>query len=108
MDPLGRFLFVLDVVEGILTFSIDPTTGALSPLPGTAQPSGIPLTPPAIDPSGKFLYFVSQNSSGIGIGLSGYAIDASTGAVTPVAGSPFALPATAGTPILLTVTRKTQ
>jgi 6-phosphogluconolactonase (cycloisomerase 2 family) len=108
MDPLGRFLFVQNFAVGIQTFSIDPTTGAITLLPGPPQPSRVPLTPPAIDPSGKFLYFVSQNASGNGMGLSAFAIDASTGALTPIAGSPFALPASAGSPVVLTVTRKSQ
>jgi Lactonase, 7-bladed beta-propeller len=40
----------------------------------------------AIDPSGKFAYVANQVSNNV----SAYMIDASSGALTPIAGSPFA------------------
>ena len=39
----------------------------------------------AVDPTGKFLYVVNGGSSTV----SAYTINASTGALTPVSGSPF-------------------
>ena len=108
MDPLDRFLYAFNFDIGILGFSIDQSTGALSQISGASLTPPGSLIPPAIDPSGKFLYVVTGTQGGTAMALAGYAIDASTGTLTPVAGSPFALPATAGTPILLTVTRKTE
>jgi 6-phosphogluconolactonase (cycloisomerase 2 family) len=40
------------------------------------------------DPSGKFLYVTNENPADNTV--SAYVIDANTGALTPVAGSPFA------------------
>src|SRR6202011_1547651 len=45
----------------------------------------------AVDPSGKFAYVVNEGDNTV----SGYTINATTGALTPIAGSPFA--GTAGT-----------
>ena len=102
-DPLGRFLYVLDFNAGVSGFAINPSTGALTILPGF--PIIVPVfspTPLAIDPSGRFLY--------VGSGLSyqapsvyAFAINASTGALTAVPGSPFTVD---GTPLAITVTRK--
>jgi 6-phosphogluconolactonase (cycloisomerase 2 family) len=39
-----------------------------------------------VDPSGQFVYAANYNSGDI----SAYAVDAATGALAPVAGSPFA------------------
>jgi 6-phosphogluconolactonase len=108
MDPLGRFLYVDNIDVNIFGYRIDPSTGALSMLSGPPVIVPIALTPPVVDPSGKFLYFVSQNPSGQGMALSGFAIDAATGALTTIAGSPFPLPSGGGTPVVLTVTRKVE
>jgi 6-phosphogluconolactonase len=108
MHPLGRFMYVENLGVNIIGFSIDPSSGALAMLSGPPLIVPVALIPPAIDPSGKFLYFVSQNMNGNGNSLSGFAIDASTGALTPLAGSPFAMPATVGSPVVMTVTRKAE
>jgi 6-phosphogluconolactonase (cycloisomerase 2 family) len=69
-------------------FAIDADSGALSALAGTpvdgggSDPMAIDL---AIHPSGRFLYAV-RSSNGA---LDAYAIDANTGALTRVDGSPF-------------------
>jgi 6-phosphogluconolactonase len=106
MDPLGRFVYVQNVDVNIVGFSIDSSTGALAMLSGPPLIVPAAVIPPAIDPSGKFLYFVSQNMNGNGLSLSGFAIGASTGALTPLSGSPFALPTTVGLPVVMTVTSK--
>jgi 6-phosphogluconolactonase (cycloisomerase 2 family) len=101
VDPLGRFLYVNNFVENISGFSINTSTGSLSMLAGfpfDAQPAG--TTSLAMDPSGKFLYLISQAA------VSAYAIDQTTGALTAVPGSPF--PAVDGTPSAVLVTRKIQ
>jgi DNA-binding beta-propeller fold protein YncE len=66
----------------ILTYSIDPS-GALSLQSGGITTVGGITGGLALDPSGKFLYFVD------GLGLKGASIDASTGALTLIPGSPF-------------------
>jgi 6-phosphogluconolactonase (cycloisomerase 2 family) len=57
----------------------------------------------AIDPADKFVYVTDAGSLSAAAGLSAYAINGTTGALTQVAGSPFALAAAASsTPHTLT------
>ena len=105
-DPLGRFLYVLDFGAGVSGFSINPSTGALTLLAGF--PFNVPnipsRTPLAVDPSGKFLY-VGSGLSYQASSVYAFAIDATTGALTAVPGSPFTVD---GTPQAITVTQKIQ
>ena len=108
ITPNGRYLYQNDLDRNddlfptslqIAGFSLDAATGALSPVPGspltltTPSPSTTSRTGPmAIDPTGKFLYvpyqFVVVNVGTDG-GLAAYSIDAESGALTAVPGSPF-------------------
>jgi len=86
VDPQNRFLFVGDIFLGALyVFAIDSSTGALSevgtsPYPTVKEPVAI-----AVDPSGTHVYVASQGSNFVG----GFTLG-ETGALTPIAGSPFA------------------
>jgi 6-phosphogluconolactonase (cycloisomerase 2 family) len=73
-------------VDGVVAFSIDPSTGALTPLPKSfisVNSDGAPTF--VLDSSGLLLY---TTGPGV-IDLLGYSIGAG-GAATPVPGSPFA------------------
>lgn len=86
-DPTGQFLYV-NTGHG---FSIAPTTGALTPLPGSPFTGlGGPL---AMDPRGKFLY-------GGGQGIQVNAIGP-TGVPRPVPGLPFLSSATSFNAIMV-------
>jgi 6-phosphogluconolactonase (cycloisomerase 2 family) len=94
-DPLGRFLFVgSEGFADIWVFQIDPTTGALTATAGSPFTTGLSSADiMTVDASGKFLY-VGQGS--VSSGVAGFSIDQSTGtstsgALTPLAGSPFSL-----------------
>jgi 6-phosphogluconolactonase len=91
--PDGRYLYGYSSPAAIAGFSTDAATGVLSPLPGNplALDSGsFSAGPMAIDMAGKFLYVGNGRSlMGVGQGLYAYSIDAGTGALTPVPGSPF-------------------
>jgi 6-phosphogluconolactonase (cycloisomerase 2 family) len=89
VDSSGRFLYA--VVEGfpigatnnaVAGFSIDATSGALTPISGTPQFSGF-LAPLAIATSGSFLYVRSA------LGISAFNIASGTGALSEISGSPF-------------------
>jgi len=83
-DPAGKFLFVCTLGDSIDVFSIDPTNGALSRVPGSPFPvQGSGVGNLAIVPSGKFLYAASTS------GLTAYAVNSSTGVLTAILGSPF-------------------
>jgi len=101
---VARFAYTTYVGAGaeatVSAFSIDPATGALTLVPGSAAPPTVPYenTPgwAASDPSSTFLYVTNWNSSpfnSVAIGsntVSAYAINPSTGALTEIMGSPFA------------------
>lgn len=92
-DHLNRFVFAADEDPpgGVLAFTIDSTTGALTAVPGSPFPissssSGVAqLSQIVVDPSGNFVYVALTSTNQV----AAFAI-ASTGALTPVPGSPFA------------------
>lgn len=109
MDSLGRFLYLANFFD-ISGFSINPSTGALSMLAGFPISTQVAVpTSLAVDPSGEFLYVVNSavayGSSQTGPTVSAYAIDKTTGMLTPVPNSPFAI---GGVPAGMTITRKAQ
>ena len=101
LHPSGKFLDVTDPSFGlgfIVAYSVD-STGGLTVIPGSAQdnygiwnvPAGqyaTGATPESIivDPSGKFAYVGNEGTDNI----SAFAINAVTGVLTPVVGTPFA------------------
>ena len=66
----------------ISAFTIDSSTGALTPVAGSPSPIAA-AGPISIDPMGKFLFVPATNS------VSVYAITAGTGVLSEVVGSPF-------------------
>jgi len=66
-------------------YSIDNTTGALSPVPGSPLAAGLLPGSVAVAPSNKFVYVANYSSNNI----SAYAVDGATGALIEVSGSPF-------------------
>jgi 6-phosphogluconolactonase len=86
VDRQNRFLFVGDIDHSVLhVFNINSSTGALSEI-GTS-PYATVDEPEAIgvDPSGTHVYVAGQNGNSVG----GFSLSAD-GALTPIAGSPFA------------------
>ena len=86
VDPTGSYVFAAnaDAPNQVATFIITPASGVLKVSSTTT--AGALLIAVAIDPSGQFLYAVNFNSNDV----SAYTLS-STGALTPVAGSPFAV-----------------
>ena len=95
LNPAGTLAYVTinwpQDDENVSAFHVDSTTGALTPVTGNPVAKGF-LRPDqvAIDCSGTFAYVTAK-----GNGLSrnkvwAYRINSATGALTPVAGSPFA------------------
>jgi 6-phosphogluconolactonase (cycloisomerase 2 family) len=92
-DPTGTFFYALDdrpLAGGydIAGYTVNNTNGQLSGLPPPASTFAAGPYPLAmsIDPSGKFIY----TPNFLGNNVSGYTIDAATGILTAVPGSPFA------------------
>jgi 6-phosphogluconolactonase len=88
LHPSGNILYAsLPVVNDILAWTINRTTGALSLVPGSPFTTGSGVFSIQIDPAGRFLYTCNSNDSTV----SGFTVDASTGALMPVMNSPFAV-----------------
>jgi DNA-binding beta-propeller fold protein YncE len=89
--PSGRFAFA--VGDGVLAFAVDPLTGELGPIVGTAFSPDAPAVPSctrdpqtlAVSHDGGYLYALA------GACISTLRIDSATGSLEPLAGSPFVL-----------------
>jgi 6-phosphogluconolactonase len=103
ITPDGKFAYVPNGETGdISAYSIDPASGALTPLaqsPIAAAAPGTPgdhLTPVTIDRSGRIALVADPNGPFVSAmepqhdNLYAFTIDAVTGALTPMSGSPFA------------------
>jgi DNA-binding beta-propeller fold protein YncE len=90
VDPSGTLLYVANSGDGTLSgFQINTTTGYLTAVAGSpfVTGGGEPLAV-VIDPSDQFLY-VTNGSAPNANSISAFTIAVSTGALTPVPGSPF-------------------
>lgn len=99
VHPSGMFLYALNVnAKSLSAFTIDSTTGALSPIAGS--PFSAPNaggTAIGIDPSEKYLYVTAYGTGAMSIALDSmliYSVNATTGALSQVSGSPVAMPET--------------
>ena len=81
-DPTGRFLYAANTVGGLLGYTINATSGALTAMAGSPFPGSEPIGI-AVDPAGRFVYVADRTGS-----VLGFAINATTGALTPIAGAP--------------------
>ena len=93
VDPSGKFVYVSSTQPSpeISAYAINASTGALTPIPGSPFAAGAGPGQLAIDPSGKFLFEANEYSTASGSGgVFVFTINSSTGALTTVAGSPFA------------------
>ena len=83
---LGPFVFVtLNLANQIAVFSVNPTTGVLTPVPGSPFNTEPLPGSPALSASQSFLYTTFP------FGITAYNI-ASNGALTQIPGSPYILP----------------
>ena len=93
VDPTSKFLYLASFGDNLVVgFSIDQTTGDLTPI-GTSFPAGEGAGGiPAFSPNGKFMYVMNQNppsGSTTGNSVSGYSLDPTTGSLTPIGAGAF-------------------
>jgi len=95
IDPSGRFVYVTNfsVFTGfggpMYAFSIDPQTGAVALIPPFSPTAG-PQNSVVVDASGKYLVVTTVVTSKTGSNcLAVQSIEPSSGALSPVPGSPF-------------------
>jgi DNA-binding beta-propeller fold protein YncE len=90
VDPTGQFAYVANnTSSNVSAYAIDRDTGGLMPVDGSPFPAGPRPSSVIVDPTGQFAYVANGFGSGAN-NVSAYAIDGTTGALTPVTGSPFA------------------
>ena len=91
IDPSGKFLYsTADADSAVTAFSINAKTGALTRIVGSPFATAPNPSSAVIDPAGRFLYVATSANKTFAGTITAYAIDASTtGALTPIAGSPF-------------------
>jgi 6-phosphogluconolactonase len=89
VSPNGKFLFVTTQLTGnsavTAVFSINSTTGALTPVAGT--PFSTEGGETIVDSTSQFLYV------GSALDLGAYSVNGTTGAITELPGSPYPVPA---------------
>lgn len=90
VDATGRYVYVPNTADATISaFTLDSATGGLTPVSGSPFPSGGngTINGPlgiAADGAGKFMYVCNASND-----VSAFSINSTTGALTPVGGSPF-------------------
>jgi 6-phosphogluconolactonase len=94
-SPTGNFLYLTAPdTANLLILTYDPSTGAVTETTGSPFASGS-LNPEALDisPTGKFLYVTNlgdpESTPAVAGSVLAFSINASTGALTAVPGSPY-------------------
>jgi 6-phosphogluconolactonase len=93
INPSGKQLFVTSYGSSgasIFAFAIALSNGALTPVSGSPFQIAAHAIASVVAPSRKFLYFASEDEGAVTSSVSGFSIDPDSGALRPVAGSPFA------------------
>ena len=93
IDPAGRFLYTANLSGGVAAFAISPTDGSLTAVAGSPFATGTGKwgNGAVIHPSGQFIYIATRDSlNSDALGIAAFSIDASTGVLAPIAGSPIA------------------
>jgi 6-phosphogluconolactonase (cycloisomerase 2 family) len=89
IDPGSRFLYVANSGSNTVTcYTVDSATGAATAIAGATVTTNFAPNGLAIDPLAGFLYV--STAFGNSGDVEGFSINAVTGALTPLAGSPFA------------------
>jgi len=92
INPAGSFVYVLNGDNTISVFAINQTSGVLTEITGSPFASGqTNLNAAVVSPNSKFLFVTTTGTSTTG-STAVFTINSTTGALTPVAGSPFSTP----------------
>lgn len=82
----GKFAYTADNTGGkIYAYTIDQTSGALTPVSGSPYADGTAPAAVSLAPNGKFAFSASDS----GTKIHAFTIDQTSGALTEVSGSPF-------------------
>jgi 6-phosphogluconolactonase len=100
VSPTGKFVYGAGGDSGVFAYTANASSGALTAAPGSPSRAGIQSAGVAVamDPAGKFVYVLNGSpcnpsqcaySYVSGDSVSAYSVNASSGALTPIPGSPF-------------------
>jgi 6-phosphogluconolactonase (cycloisomerase 2 family) len=95
IDPMGRFLYVANLGSNaydagtISMFTINPTTGILTPTSPAMVATGYFPQGITVDASGKFVYTANSDDNSVSM----FSIDQISGVLTPTAPAAIAVPA---------------
>src|SRR5437870_8121278 len=90
VTPDGKFLFIANFLDNTISaFSIDAASGVLTPITGSPFTANNAPSRVVIDPSGKFLDVTNNVGGDISVFTINASTNASTGLLSPIAGSPF-------------------
>jgi 6-phosphogluconolactonase len=91
VDPKGKFVYATTQYDGVFAYVINRISGALTAVKGSPFKAGVGPKSVAVVPTGKFAYVVNVGKLGRNTGtVSGYSVNASSGVLKQVKGSPFA------------------
>ena len=94
LDPSGKFLYIANLVSNAMDsatvsmFSINSTTGILTPTTPAMVSTGFFPQGIAVDPSGKFAYTANSDDNTVSI----FTISSSTGVLTPTTPAALVIP----------------
>jgi 6-phosphogluconolactonase len=92
VDPLGRFVYVANLVSNasdeatISMYTINPSTGVLTPTSPATVPTGFLPQGITIDPSGRFVYTANSDDNTVSM----FTVNQTTGVLTPTSPSSVA------------------
>lgn len=85
VDTISKFVYAANYTSNTVSGYSYTSAGTLTPIPGSPFAAGTNPYSVTIDPAGNFAYVTNFGDDTITV----YAIDASTGALTAIPGSPF-------------------
>lgn len=89
-DPAGKFVMVVSSGSSTLfgtisVFSLNTTSGSLTPVAGSPFHTGVDPSSVTVDPTGKFVYVANTSDATV----SAFTLNSTSGVLTAVANSPF-------------------
>jgi 6-phosphogluconolactonase (cycloisomerase 2 family) len=106
IDPTNRF-FYLQLGSSVQLYTVNALTGALTYVTSLQPPSSSSgWQNIAVDPSGKFAYVPLESINATASSISAFAIDSTTGALTPLPSTALAGVLYIGSPIVFDLTGK--
>lgn len=98
IDSTGRFAYAANFNDNtVAAYTVNASTGVLTAVGAPVPVGGFNPRSVSVDPSGKFVYVANYDVANYGsANVSAYSINATTGALTALAGSPFTAGANPG------------